>query len=354
MRCILFVPQNAQHRTVQQPVFDELSRRSSQLDVTPTWGLPKARGDIPALYSGHWPWEGDLAVYSCGPCDQRFLGRSVYMPHGVGDEVAEGFTGLGALIPGALWEPAYRAEGCADERRFCVVGYPRVDILSAPDDVRRRVTDEWRERLDLPFDRTVLFSGFYYYGYERHALTESIHQLLTLRRKEDFNVVFKPHINTYLSSFDDWFIPVPQSGAFDHDDFGLRGLGMPYDHFAHKHHDLRGLNWLSPFMGRMVELYLVSDVCVGGEGSSILFEFAVTRKPTIGVVECAGKVPRLHSGRNCAATELPAALAEAFSEPGKHRDACDAECAARIHMPDGHAAARCADALVEMLEALHC
>ena len=349
----MFITQNAQHRTVQEPVYRELIKRMNEgVGVNPCWCVPKTREERASLADSKWPDEPDWYVYSCGPLDESKGNRAIYLPHGIGDENAIADGQIGTLIPGKLWKDLYIEKNFLDDVRFPVVGCPRLDILSTSDKKKKEIIDKWKSVLDLPYDRTIMFSGFYYYGYERENLTDTIHDLVNWHENFQCNLIIKPHISTYIANFTDHHLPEPETGWFNLKEAeGGDGMGFPYTPFRWhtEKRKQRGVNWMSAFIPNMVELYLLSDLLIGGESSACLFEFMSLDKPTIGMLECDGKDLRINPTATCSKDGLHTAIGRCLNHPNEFAKERAKVVSERIHQPDGKAAERCADAIIEMI-----
>lgn len=355
-----FMFMNVQHSSVLRPIYNEFAKHYA--DIEPLWGEVHTYEDVAKMYGGIYTIDADCYVFSGGErggdLHKGVWSKCIYCPHGIGDENAPWWIQneeyehpAGILIPGPKWMDLYLAQRPDKEAHFKMVGYPKSDLLFSPE--KDAIKKELETKLDLPFDKTILFSGFYFYTKEMLTLAHAMVTMLRVAAEKEYNLIIKPHISTLIAYDTLNHVPQPLDGYTTAKDMFDTNtiLGPPYDRLKEYYDNISDrVRWINPFIPDITPLYLVSDLCVSGEGSSTLTEFMLLDRPIVGIMEAPEKTERITKGCTLATTQdLPETINHIFDNPNelqKYRKKRIEEC---VYKPDGHASERAAKAIIELM-----
>lgn len=368
---IVFIAFKTQFVGVLRPIGEEAARQGFEIE----YGIPKNPNELVRLYGGDYAWPADCYIFNSGERPDRLreiAEKSIYTPHGIGDECAtmggakayrdSGVTWsiAGVLITGPkLYDEyvrAYQKKHTPEEfkRRFHLVGYPKLDFLFKPNE-KDKIKKEMKQILDLPYEKTILFQGFYYYIKNAKLwmpiLCQVLHKLLRFCQENPYNLIISPHGSTKILS--DKLYGIPEDGAiggymtsrpiFDPD------VGVPFCVFRDRFHDMKNVRWITPHYHSLAPFYPVSDLLVCADGSSIGFEFMTQDKPTVAIQEIPNKGFSLNPCLHATSSDLGTAINRSFSHPEEFHEQRMHAVQERIYKPDGHASERAVAAIKKIM-----
>ncbi|GAG77335.1 unnamed protein product, partial [marine sediment metagenome] len=229
----------------------------------------------------------------------------IYMPHG---NSAENFIDTkhqatshpllkGILLPGPYWKQKFYSFPITEmiiasdvlenqelynyefpETKLKVVGWPKSDLLFSSR--RKEVKAHWENTLKLPYDKTVLYSGDSY-----------VKNLIDITENLEMNLIWKPAL------------PVTQGRRPQYFNFKdrLKYDFMTFPEITKKYSYFKHVNFVNPLeLEDITELFLVSDVAVSPDGSSVGIEFITANKPLIALTR------KRIAGFHCTEEEMPA------------------------------------------------
>lgn len=255
----------------------------------------------------------------------------IYVPHGPARENVD-YTCktapkcFGVLVPGPIGYEACKKTPYIDRmgnewkeapnlRRVKMVGWPKSDLLFSPE--KAKVKQEVEDLLKLPYEKTVLLADYR----EINSLTK-----ITARLK--VNLVIKPHI-----------------GSQEQKRYSL--TKAPH------------VRWINPSAwDNITRLFLISDVCIVNDWTSVGTEFMVTGKPVLS--NGRGYPNKLAlSGFFFKEEEYPVLtgfmekmeenIKRSLDNPDELKALRERWLKRIIYKPDGHASERAAKAIMELV-----
>lgn len=313
----------------------------------PIYNYAKSEG-----YNVEWKRSGNIVV-SC----MTVLPNWIFIPHGISLENFASTKKLvkkrtflkGLLFPGSYWKEKFYSfpdevpesmwRGKKElfnikktelpESHIKVVGWPKSDLLFSPR--RKEVKAHWINKLKLPHDKTLLYSG--------HHFTRN---LIDLTEKLELNLICKPTF-TYMT------VPSFQfkSGKKLENRFTFPQVMEAYKGFKH-------VNFVNPLeLEDITELFLVSDICISPSHSSVATEFLVTNKPLIALgrptqfSEFLIKQEELPS-IVCSFDGIKDAIVHSLDKPDEFKRQRETWLKKMVYKPDGKASKRAWEAIMEL------
>lgn len=357
---IIFVATNVQHTGCLRPIKDEMDKRGYNTD----FAHAKTREELIMICNGIYPEDGDCYIVSGGEniVGDNIREKCIYHVHGAGNENAYFYNEMkGVLTPGTRLQEMYNTSFPDKSDRFKLVGYPKTDILFS--DKSNDVANKLRSILHLPYEKTILFAGFYLYA-DRYddwypVLCSTIHKLIRTAISEKFNLIIKPHISTMIMSDMRNSIPEFYEGhgkiyLYERDLLDPK-IGSPYSDFRDHFSNIKYINWINPMIPSIEPLFLISDLCVCGDDSSTAFEFITTGKPIITVNEIPNKtkIGIFNSLANNSLSDLNERISELIKNKdlsSKYVKMLQSNYSDKyVYKPDGNATKRAADAIEELM-----
>jgi len=196
------------------------------------------------------------------------------------------------------------------------IGYPKLDIIHQPDK-RREVARKLRDKLDLPFDQTVLYAP-------------------TLRRLDSFDET-APHL---LKMFENLDVNLLIKSHCDDEDEDHQ----PSQHLAvkKKAESMKNVRWIGGIYPDITPFYLISDTVVSAS-SGCLREYMLIDKPSIQLTNVAPKVQKKFGYEGCVKSTIKTLrqdILHALYVPEWLQEEREVEVKRLFSGPDGRAAYR--------------
>lgn len=287
--------------------------------------------------------------------------NTIYIPHGISREnlfdtrkkTAE-TNPVGLLLPGPYWKENFNIDPTSPyartklhiaphqltefslylkkkypENKMKVVGWPKSDLLFSPKR-RREMKEKWENILKLPYDKTLLYTH-----------SPFIEDFVKITENLGVNLIHRPHPLAIRA----W---PPFEGAVEEQHIRFRDAEKTYRKFKH-------VNWISPELADITELFPISDVAVTNPGSSVATEFIITGKPVISFTnksmvsgftfEDENNLPAI----TCGLKGLNEAIDRCLENPNEFQSQREAWLEKMIYKPDGNASERAWKAIMELV-----
>lgn len=273
-----------------------------------------------------------LYINSDSPVPRDIRSRTIWVPHGIGDEGPKHYHISCEMIflTGEHFYDLFKEKPFGKDK-LKVIGFPKSDILFSSDKELIKEKAKKQFNLDLPNKKSILYTpswipNYFMFRPESISFNKSVFSIIKMSHDLKMNLIIKPHPFTINSCNKEIYYKALARAKI-----------------------MKNVVWIDKNIEDITPLYLFADILIS-DHSSTLFEFMLTDKISIQLNNVCSKEKLYFGTTKSSLKNLPEMVIQTIDNPSEFLDNQRKIIRKRVFKPDGKASKRAVTIIEKLLD----